>query len=290
MSGGGRQWISGLPEAMDRQRQVLLNLLDWCEADERVAFFAVACSVGRGAGDSLSDLDTGMALDVSEADFDAAVADVRRAVDGASDLVESYHHKLPGVNFTHERIFAQYASRCQVDLVVIPASVDYGSVKDEVVLYDPRGVRTPKYEQRPVTPTQVREWAFDAWACLADVGKYLRRQSYWEALERLHQARNDYWRLLATAVGVPNPQYGITSLLDYAPERVSPEMSDTVGSFDHGGLLLAARQLAAELNVVGDLLAPELRTALPGAMAGYITDDLAATAAAPPPNPSDGTT
>jgi hypothetical protein len=226
----GRKWIAGLPESMDDQRQILLNLLDWCESEPRIAFFAVACSVGRGAGDSLSDLDTGMAIDVAEADFEAEVADVRRAVDQAAGLVESYHHKLPGVTFTHERIFAQYENRCQVDLVVIPASVDYGGVKDEVILYDPDGRRTAKFEPRPVTPKQVREWAFNAWACLADVGKYLRRRSYWEALERLHQARNDYWRLLATALDVPNPQYGITSLLDYAPDRVPPEMSDTVAT------------------------------------------------------------
>src|SRR6202050_4061750 len=203
-SSAGRKWIAGLPEALDRQRQILLNLLDWCETDSRVAFFVVACSVGRGAADEYSDLDTGMALDVTEADFDAAVADVQRAVDRAADLVESYHQKLPGVNCTHERIFAQYANRGQVDLVVVPVSVDYGGVKDEVILYDPDGRRTTKFDPQPVTPKQVREWAFNAWACLADVGKYLHRRSCWEALESLHQARNDYLRLLATAVNQHN--------------------------------------------------------------------------------------
>ncbi len=270
----GRKWISELPEALDRQRQILANLLDWCESDQRVTLFAVACSVGRGAGDWFSDLDTGLAIDVAEADFDAAVAEVQEAVDRAGELVESYHHKLPGVNFIHERIFAQYANRCQIDLVVVPASVDYGGVKDEVVLYDPQGLRTTKFEPRVVTPEQAREWAFNAWACLADVGKYLHRRSYWEALERLHQARNDYWRLLATAVDVPNPQYGITSLLDYAPELVLPDMSDTVPSFDYDGLLRAAQELAGRLNAIGSELSPELAAALPEAMARYITADL----------------
>jgi hypothetical protein len=274
VSGGGRAWIAALPEAMDGQRQILRNLLDWCEAEQRVVFFTVACSVGRGAGDSLSDLDTGLAIDVAEPDFDAAVADVQRAVNQASELVESYHHKLAGVCFTHERIFAQYASRCQVDLVVIPASVDFGEVKDEVVLYDPHGRRLKAFEPRPVTPAQAREWAFNAWACLADVGKYLRRRSYWEAMERLHQARNDYWRLLATSAGIPNPQYGITSLLDYAPDQVPAEMSGTVATLNSGDLLGAARQLAARLNEVGALLAPEHSAALPRAMAAYITADL----------------
>ena len=128
----GREWIAGLPDELSGQRKIMLSLLDWSEADERVGWLVVACSVGRGNADRLSDLDMGLAIDVPEADFDAAVADVHQAVDQAGDLIESYHHKLPGVPFTHERIFAQYADRCQVDLVVIPLAQDYGPVKDEV--------------------------------------------------------------------------------------------------------------------------------------------------------------
>jgi hypothetical protein len=274
VSSSGRKWIEELPAGLENQRDILLNLLDWSEAEPKVSCFVVACSVGRGAGDRLSDLDTGMVLDVDDADFDEAVAEVQRAVDQAAELVESYHHKLPGLAMTHERIFAQYSNRVQVDLVVIPRSEDYGAVKDEVVLYDPDGVRTARFEPSPVTEVQVREWAFNAWACLADVGKYLRRGSHWEALERLHQARAEYWRLLATACAVPLPQYGITSLLDYAPDRVPAELSATVPELDQESLVRAARGLAGDLNSVVGWLEPDLRAALPLAMARYITDDL----------------
>lgn len=274
MSAGGREWIQRLPDELHGQRTILAGLLDWCEADERAKYLVVACSVGRGAGDRLSDLDMGMGVD--SLDFDAAIADVHRAVDAVADLVESYHHKISGLTMAHERIFAQYADRCQVDLVVIPTSERYSGVKDEVVLYDPGNLRAMKWQPHPVTPQQAREWAFNGWACLADVGKYLRRGSAWEALERLHQARADYWRLLATAHDVPNPQYGITSLLDFAPDQVPADMADTVGDLDPVRLAAAAVRLAERLTEAGALLKPDLQAALPTAMAAYITADLAA--------------
>jgi len=274
MVSAGREWIEQLPDELAGQQAILRGLLDWCEADERVRYLVVACSVGRGAGDRLSDLDTGMGVD--SPDFDAAVADVHRAVDALAALIESYRHRLPGVTMPHERIFAQYANRCQVDLVVIPASEQYPGVKDEVVLYDPDDMRTAKWEPRPVTPQQVREWAFNCWACLADVGKYIRRGSAWEALERLHQARAEAWRLLATVQDVPNPQYGITSLLDFAPDQVPAQMAGTVSDLDIARLAAAALRLAERLTEAGDRLGTDLRTALPTAMASYITADLAA--------------
>jgi hypothetical protein len=43
----------------------------------------------------------------------------------------------PGLALTHERVFAQYADRSQLDLVVYPATVFAGSIPDVVVLYDP---------------------------------------------------------------------------------------------------------------------------------------------------------
>jgi hypothetical protein len=268
----GREWIEKLPDELDGQKAIMLGLLDWCEADERAKYLVVACSVGRGAGDRLSDLDMGMGL--SSGDFDAAVRDAHQAINGVAELVDSYTHKLPGVAMPHERIFAQYANRCQVDMVVIPASEKYPGVKDEVKLYDPEGIRATIWEPTAVTPKQVREWAFNGWACLADVGKYLRRGSAWEALERLHQARAEHWRLLATVHEVPNPQYGITSLLDFAPEQVPDRLAATASDVYLTHLLRAARKLAAELAGVGTQLTPEHRAVLPDAMAAFITADL----------------
>jgi hypothetical protein len=272
MNFDGREWIEALPAELDPQKAIMTGLLDWCEADERAKYLVVACSVGRGAADRLSDLDLGMGLE--SPDFDAALADAHQAIDGVADLVESYSHKIPGLAMPHERIFAQYANRCQVDMVVIPAAEKYPGVKDEVKLYDPDGLRATAWEPTPVTPKQIREWAFNGWACLADVGKYLRRGSAWEALERLHQARAEYWRLLATSQDMPNPQYGITSLLDFAPDQVPASLAATASDVYLTHLLRAARKLAAELAGVGTQLKPEHREVLPNAMAAFITADL----------------
>ncbi len=274
MTASGREWIAGLPDELDGQRRILDKLLAASEADDRIRFLVVACSVGRGAGDHLSDLDMGMGI--ADEDFDAGLAAARLAVDQAGDLVDSLHHQLPGLTMRHERIFAQYADRCQVDLVVTPAGEDFGAVKDEVVLYDPDRRRTAIFTAAEVTAGQAREWAFAGWCALADLGKYLRRGSVWEALSRLHEARDHLWRLQATACDVPNPQYGLTSMLDFAPDRMPDSFRDTVADLDPGRLLAAARRLAAELTVAGERLSQAQQASLPHDMARFITADLAA--------------
>jgi hypothetical protein len=269
--------VAGLPAELAGQRAVLARLLDYCAADPRVRWLVIGCSLGRAAADRLSDLDLGAG--VTAAGFDGARADLRRAVDGLGDLVESFEHQLPGVTGPHTRIFAQYADRVQVDLVVMADSVDAGAIPNVVVLHDPGGLITIREQQTgAVTPEQVREWAFQGWCALADLGKYLRRQSLWEARGRLDEARAELWKLQAAAAGVAQPQYGLTSLLDYAPGRVAPEMAATVAGLEPAALLAAARQVARLLEAAGAGLGPEHRAALPAAMARYITADLASLA------------
>lgn len=274
MTPSGRPWLESLPDELDGQRRILSRLLAASEADERIRFLCVACSVGRGAADHLSDLDLGMG--VADENFDAGLTAVRRIVDELGDLVDSLHHQLPGVSMRHERIFAQYADRCQVDLVVTPVSEQYGTVKDEVVLYDPDQRRTARFTEREITPQQTREWAFSGWCALADLGKYLRRGSAWEALSRLNEARDQLWRLQATACGIPNPQYGVTSMLDFAPDQMPDAFRQTVAGLEPARLVTAARRLASELTAAGERLSPAQRAEVPEAMARFVTADLAA--------------
>ncbi len=268
----GRGWIDDLPDEMAGQKAIMLRLLAACEADERVRWLAVGCSVGRGAGDRLSDLD--MALGIRDSDFDAAITDIRRVVDGLAELVDGYHHLLPQVNGPHERIFAQYADRCQLDLVVFPASADIGTGPSIVMLYDADDAVVVRTERPPVTPEQVREWAFRGWCCLADVGKYLRRGSAWEALAQLHEARTCWWQLWALGHDVPDARYGIVSILDFAPGTVPADAAGTVPRLDLAQLTSAAQKLAELLGDVGAYLSPEYRAVLPDAMADYIAADL----------------
>jgi hypothetical protein len=271
---GGRDWVAALPAELAGQRAILGRLLDFCAADPRARWLVIGCSLGRAEADRLSDLDLAVGI-ADGADFEAACADVRRAVDGLGDLVESFQHRLPEVAGPHARIFAQFADRCQVDLVVLPDSVDAGSIPNVVVLHDPDGRVTIADKPATVPPEQVREWAFLGWCAVADLGKYLRRGSLWEARGKLEEARAELWKLQAAAGRVAQPQYGLTSILDYAPGRIDPEMAATVAGLEPAALLAAARHLARLLSEAGDGLDAEQRAALPAAMARYITADLA---------------
>jgi hypothetical protein len=284
MSADGRDWIEQLPAELEGQRKLLHALLRECESQRDIRWLVIACSLGRGAADRLSDLDMGMG--VADEQFDAAIVGIRRAVDGLGELVDSYHHQLPGLTMSHERIFAQYADRCQVDLVVMPATAaeSVGPIRDEVVLYDPDQRMVRVFEQAAVTPQQVREWAFGGWCALVDMGKYLRRGSRWEALQRLTEAQGQLWRLWAAVREVPNPQFGLTSLLDFAPAQLPAAMEATVSDLDHGRLLAAARQAARQLSAVSEHLRPDQRAALPLAMGRFVTSDLDALASSPDPN------
>jgi hypothetical protein len=272
MNTRGLDWIDDLPSELAAQRGLLRGLLALCDADDRISWLVIGCSLARGAGDRLSDLD--MAMGIRDEDFEAARPDLRRAVDGLGELVESYYHQLPGLTQAHERIFAQFADRSQVDLVLFPASVPGGSVPNVVALYDPDDRLVIAGERKPVTSGQIREWAFGGWCALADLGKYLRRGSTWEALARLNEARAQLWQLWAVTLDVPDPQYGLTSILDFAPGQVPASFEGTVADLDPGRLLDAARRVAALLHEAGERLPDDQRAALPGAMARYITADL----------------
>jgi hypothetical protein len=269
----GRDWIEALPDELSGQRALLRRLLAACEATDSIRWLVVACSVGRGAADRFSDLDMGMG--VSDDNFDTALADVKRIIDDLGELVDSYSHQLAERSLRHERIFAQYANRCQIDLVVIPASQSIGAVRDETMLYNSGEHEVAPFEQQTLTPAQLREWAFAGWCALIDLGKYLRRGSPWEALQRLHEARDCAWRLWAAVLDVPNPQFGLTSILDFAPGRLPAGMGPTVSDLEPTSLLAAARSLAGQLTEAGEQLPPAQREMLPAAMARYVNDDLA---------------
>ncbi len=272
MNTRGLDWIDDLPPELAGQRALLRGLLALCDADDRISWLVIGCSLARGAGDRLSDLD--MAMGIRDEDFEAARPGLRGAVDGLGELVESYYHQLPGLTQAHERIFAQFADRSQVDLVLFPASVPGGSVPNVVALYDPDDRLVIAGDPKPVTSGQIREWAFGGWCALADLGKYLRRGSTWEALARLNEARAQLWQLWAVTLDVPDPQYGLTSILDFAPGQVPASFEGTVADLDPERLQDAARRVAALLNEAGERLPDDQRAVLPGAMARYITADL----------------
>jgi hypothetical protein len=342
----GRAWIDRLPEELGGQQTIMRRLLTFSEADPDVRWLAIGCSVARGAGDRMSDLDMG--IGVREEVFEAARDRIRLAADGLGDLVESYHHQLPGVPPPHERVFAQYADGCQLDLVILPAVLPDGPLPRTVMLYDRDGQFTvtvagaadgsgtaisngsgraaghgitadegragadggPASSAGPASVAGggpgasdgtapvagggsagdvteagdgvaaeapgpaaglLREWAFGGWCALADLAKYVRRGSVWEALDRLHEARTQLWRLHAAASGIADPQYGLTSVLDFAPDDIPVGIEETVAGLSLPSLLAAARQVARLLTATGQRLTAEAQAELPHAMAAYVT-------------------
>jgi hypothetical protein len=272
MSVSGMTWVEQLPDEMAGQRRLLRGLLSFCEAEESIRWLVIGCSVARGAGDHLSDLD--MAIGARDDDFATAIPKIQLTVEGFGELVDSYQHQLPSVTAAHVRIFAQYSDRCQIDLMVFPASRGGEPFADVVALYDPDQVIVTHVHREPPTPAQVREWAFQGWCALVDVGKYLRRGSAWEALIQLNNARDQLWRLQAVADGVPDAEFGVISILDFASETIAPGMAATVADLHPVRLVFAARQLANLLDQVGQQLPAEHRAALPDAMARYVISDL----------------
>ncbi len=273
MADSGTAWIDRLPEEMAGQRTLLRGLLAFCAAQQSIRWLVIGCSLARGAGDWLSDLD--LAIGVRDEEFPAAIPAIRLAVEGLGELVDSYQHQIPSVMAAHTRIFAQYSDRSQVDLVVFPASASGEPFAGVVALYDPDAAIVTRAHREPPTPEQVRQWAFHGWCALADAGKYLRRGSAWEALSQLNNARDQLWRLKAVAEGVPDPQFGVVSILDFAPAAITPDMAATVADLDPARLASAARHLASALDQAGQQLPAEHRAALPAAMARYVISDLA---------------
>jgi len=265
----GRAWIEGLGDELAGQRRLLEGLLGFCEQDHEVAWLVVGCSLARGNADALSDLD--LALGVERPERDGTVGRVHRALLDLGDPVDSISHRLPG---GHRRIFVQYADRTQIDLVLGPATASFPA--PTVVLYDPEAAVTVGGSTPGVAPPALREWAFLACAALADVGKYLRRRSAWEAHARLGTARDELWKLVAVALGVPDPCYGLTSIVDFAPEQVPAGMQATVAGLDLDALTAAAVAAADLLAHVTRQLAPTTAVELPVGMLAYVTAELAA--------------
>lgn len=278
-------WLEALRARLPRHAALIDALLEICEADERIRVLELQCSVARGAGDELSDLDMGMAARDGgwEAVVDGLPARLR-AIAGTVDLLV---HAIPEWGTRpHRRIFVQYVDGRQLDLVVRPIEELAGRVPGAVVLFDPDGHLTT--ERRPAaaeaTAADLRTWEVGGWELLSNVAKYLQRDSAWEALERLAMARDAALRLWAVAQQVPYPGYGLTSLLDADPPRLPDGLEATASRIDLDELRAAALACASLLRrgaaAARSVLAPDT-TESP--MAAYVSDLLGSGATVPGP-------
>ena len=58
----GRAWLAALPDELAVQRRVMAGLANRCGAWPLVTSLQVGCSLGRGAADTLSDIDAALGV------------------------------------------------------------------------------------------------------------------------------------------------------------------------------------------------------------------------------------
>lgn len=242
-------WLEALRARLPAHAALLDALLAICRSDDRIRLLELQCSIARGAGDELSDLDVGMA--VRDDAWEQVAFDLPDRLREFSTTVDLLAHTMPEWGSRpHRRLFVQYADGRQIDLVVQPASAMLGRVPGAIVLYDPDGLLAEERVVAVATATldDARRWELLGWESLANVAKYLRRGSPWEALARLTEARDHALRLWAAAEDVPYPLFGLTSLLDAEPPRLPDGLDATAARADLAELATAARGCAELLR------------------------------------------
>lgn len=263
-------FVETLPAELAPHAALLLRLADAAEQWQPARWLILGCSVARGTGDHLSDLDVG--IGIADAELPGALDRLGGLASRVGEVLELLDHTLG----EHRHLFVQYANGLQLDLLAMPASARKGYVAGEVVLYDADAALGDEIVPRAfqVTGEQVREWSFLGWWALGDLVKYLHRGSLWEARQRLDEARHQAFRLWGIANGVRDATFGLTALLD-APDVGLPRAAEaTVAGLDAGelrqGALATAELLAeAERQAVASVAAE-----LPAALAEYVRDRL----------------
>jgi len=260
----GREWLAGLPGELTAQQRIMTRLLDLCVAEPAARIFLVGCSIGRGAADELSDVDCYIGTVPGTTGQVNAI--VHAALPEMGDLVDALDHRYG----QYTRTVAQFSGCVQLDLVIAPAI--RGRKADEVIVYDPDGrmAGTRVADADIVTPQHVREWAFLGWEALANLAKYVRRGSLWEALARLDAARDRIWALWAAARGALYPAFGLTQVLDRDPGDLPDGIEATVAGLDAAQLRAAAVAAGTLLERVSAEAARVHGGDLPDAMARHV--------------------
>jgi hypothetical protein len=187
-------------------------------------------SIARGTADEYSDLDT--RIWISDDAYEAALADLPaliRTIGPTLDIL----FETPGSPY----LFVQFADGVQLELSTGRVSEASGRDHGVVVLLDRDGLWDEPYQAAAAWDEEL--WLGWAWIALFDVDKYLRRDSLWEALTTLEKARSLLLRHHAAVIGMRDPEYGVTSLLDYG--GALPEgLESTVAGLDAAEIRRAA--------------------------------------------------
>ncbi|MDR7380629.1 hypothetical protein [Promicromonospora iranensis] len=226
--------------------ELVEHLTRWACETPWVEWLELAGSLGRGAGDELSDIDAGVGL-LDGGDPDA----VERAVTGFAPTAAVLRQPF-GPDTTH--LVSIYQDGRQLSLVVMPCTTRTGLAPEATALVDKSGRLATALDRATWDPDAARrrEWAFLACIAAGDALKHARRGAYWRALRSLTEARDLYLQLIAAREQVVFPQFGAVSL-ENAGRPVPDELAATlVGSPGRQPIVDAVEALVS-------LLAPFVR-------------------------------
>src|SRR6266851_3963517 len=112
-------WLNSLPAGLIRQRAVIQKLLEHARRDNRVRLFVVGCSIGRGAADSLSDVDA--LVGVRELAFDDAVRSSAELVRAGGQVLDLFQQIIPPATpdaRSYQHTYAHYANGVELNLAL----------------------------------------------------------------------------------------------------------------------------------------------------------------------------
>lgn len=265
----GHAWIATMDSSVSKQQSLLKALLERVAKDDKYRWLQLSCSLARGAGDELSDID--VTLGMQDDTWPEAIKRLKKLAEGLAPVSDMLEHTLiDELGRKCRHLIVIYQDSLQLSVVTMPSSWLPGERPQAVTLYDPDGHFNKPLDQYPsfktTTPTQARQWAFFAWLNLIDMTKYLDRGSVWEAHLQLERARMNTWNLWAIACKLDYAIYGITQVLD--DEVAFPQgMERTVADLKPESLRTASLMLADILQNVSERASESLPFELPPGIA-----------------------
>jgi len=219
------------------------RLAQWATATDWVEWLELGGSLGRGAGDALSDIDAGVGLTIE--DVAGKLDAVQAALTDFGPVADVLRQPF-GPDTTH--LIVVYRHGPQLSLVVSPASSQPGLPPEARALVDKAGrLTTPIDRSRwdPASDTR-REWTFLACIAAGDALKHAGRGRFWRAIGSLTEARDHYLKLLAADEGVVFPQFGAVSL-ENAGRRLPEQLAATLVSAPDASTIGAAVRALTQL-------------------------------------------
>lgn len=231
--------------------RLVRQLRDWASATPWCRWLELGGSLGRGAGDELSDVDAGLGVAVAP---DQARESVLAAVTGFAPVAASFTQRLGGL----DHVLVQYRDGRQLSLVLDPNPDRGGLPPGAQALLDRTGALAGDASPGVLAASaaDVREWSFVAWWALADVAKHARRGSAWRAIESLHEARTMAWRLHAAALSLDYPVFGAVTVGN--AKRAAPDGLDRTLAATPDQTIPAALALADVLDRLVDRADPDI--------------------------------